>query len=187
MTDTERIKSEFNLSLLTKNAKKIKALQLSFEKFKEELFESVYPVGSVYISANAVSPEKLFGGIWERIEGKFLLAADNTFMPGTTGGAKSHSHTTSGHALTLAEMPEHQGHLYTNGDAIWPSISEDTYYMPISVVSKYGSRPYICRAGNEAVPRGFSRGSGASHSHGNTGSTGNMPPYLAVYIWQRTG
>jgi hypothetical protein len=37
-------------------------------------------------------------------------------------------------------------------------------------------------------------GGGASHSHGNTGSTtpGNtgssssLPPYLAVYMWKRT-
>ena len=29
-------------------------------------------------------------------------------------------------------------------------------------------------------------GKGYSHSHGNTGSSSNIPPYLAVYMWKRT-
>lgn len=29
-------------------------------------------------------------------------------------------------------------------------------------------------------------GKGYSHSHGDTGSTSNIPPYLAVYMWKRT-
>lgn len=33
---------------------------------KEQLFELVYPVGSIYLSAAAVSPSTLFGiGKWE--------------------------------------------------------------------------------------------------------------------------
>lgn len=44
----------------------------------QALLNSVYPLGKVYISADNISPASLFGGTWERIEGKFLL--------GTGGG-----------------------------------------------------------------------------------------------------
>lgn len=30
-------------------------------------------------------------------------------------------------------------------------------------------------------------GGNGSHSHGDTGSASNIPPYLAVYMWKRTG
>ncbi|MBR5000898.1 MAG: hypothetical protein IKY08_02940 [Firmicutes bacterium] len=29
-------------------------------------------------------------------------------------------------------------------------------------------------------------GGGAGHTHGDTGSATNMPPYKAVYMWYRT-
>lgn len=43
----------------------------------DELFSTVYPVGSTYISANNMNPQILFGGTWEQIEGSFVLS-DNT-------------------------------------------------------------------------------------------------------------
>lgn len=61
--------------------------------------DAVYPVGSVYISFNATSPETLFGfGKWSKIEGRFLFASDSSHASGTTGGSNdavvvSHSHT----------------------------------------------------------------------------------------------
>ena len=61
--------------------------------------DAVYPVGSVYISFNATSPEVLFGfGKWSKIEGRFLFASDSSHTSGTTGGSNdavvvSHSHT----------------------------------------------------------------------------------------------
>ena len=42
------------------------------------LFSLVYPVGSIYISVNSTSPATLFGGTWEQIQGKFLLASSTT-------------------------------------------------------------------------------------------------------------
>lgn len=61
--------------------------------------DAVYPIGSVYISFNATSPETLFGfGKWSKIEGRFLFASDSSHASGTTGGSNdavvvSHSHT----------------------------------------------------------------------------------------------
>lgn len=49
---------------------------------------SVYPVGSIYISTVSTNPATLFGiGTWERIKDTFLLAAGDTYSAGSTGGA----------------------------------------------------------------------------------------------------
>ena len=60
----------------------------------------VYPVGSIYISVNSTSPASLFGGTWERIEDRFLLAAGSDYAAGATGGEAAHT-------LTVDEMPAH--------------------------------------------------------------------------------
>ena len=62
--------------------------------------DGVYPVGSIYMSVNSTDPADLFGGTWEQIQGKFLLACDNGHAAGSTGGEENHT-------LTVAEMPSH--------------------------------------------------------------------------------
>ena len=65
-----------------------------------DIYPGVYPVGSIYLSVNATSPASLFGGTWERIEDRFLLAAGSTWAAGETGGEAVHT-------LTVDEMPAH--------------------------------------------------------------------------------
>ncbi len=52
------------------------------------------------MSVNDTDPALLFGGEWERIEGRFLLAANGTYKAGSIGGEATHK-------LTVAEMPSH--------------------------------------------------------------------------------
>ena len=65
-----------------------------------QFVDMIYPVGSIYMSANATSPETLFGGTWESIGGRFLLGADATYAAGSMGGEATHT-------LTVSEMPAH--------------------------------------------------------------------------------
>ena len=60
----------------------------------------IYPVGSIYMSVNSANPGTLFGGTWEQIENKFLLAAGSIYTAGDTGGEATH-------VLTTDEMPSH--------------------------------------------------------------------------------
>lgn len=53
------------------------------------LLDIVYPIGSVYITFNDVSPVDAVGGSWEKIDDKFLYA---TSTPNQTGGSLKHSH-----------------------------------------------------------------------------------------------
>ena len=61
---------------------------------------AAYPVGSIYMSVNSTSPATLFGGTWVRLKDKFLLGAGDTYTAGDTGGAATHT-------LTTSEMPSH--------------------------------------------------------------------------------
>lgn len=134
----------------------------------------IYPVGSIYMSMSSTSPATLFGmGTWVAIEGSFLVGVksdDTDFSTaGNTGGEKTHT-------LTSGEMPAHNHG--SNGAATTGSIGlsdgnttsmtdANGYNLLWSKASTSGT--YI------AVKQ---EGSGQAHN--------NLPPYFAVYMWQRT-
>lgn len=93
MTDYERIKREYDLSLLQKG----------------KLMSKVWPIGSIYLCLDETDPSVRFGGQWVRIEGSFLLAASKKHPAGETGGAETHT-------LTEAEMP---AHVHAQADMTW--------------------------------------------------------------------
>lgn len=64
------------------------------------IFELIYPVGAIYMSTNSANPKNLFGGTWEEIQGKFLLARDESHEAGTTGGTEYVT-------LTTEQIPAH--------------------------------------------------------------------------------
>lgn len=126
----------------------------------EQFLNKVYPVGSIYMSVNSTSPATLFGGTWEAIEGQFLLGASSTYTAGSTGGEAEHT-------LTTAEMPSHN-HVVTRATTSYGSGSQSAWRS----LSWSGTNHDY----NDVV---------SSESTGSGGAHNNMPPYLAVYIWQR--
>ena len=129
----------------------------SLEINGKTIFDMVYPVGSVYVSVNATNPSALFGGTWEQIKDRFLLSAGDTYKAGATGGEATH-------VLTVDEMPRHN-HSIDNLNA----SGSTTPYMTVQAQEKKGY------GGNVQT---FFTGGGQAHN--------NMPPYIVVYIWQRT-
>ena len=121
------------------------------------LIDTIYPVGSIYMSTNNVSPQSFFGGTWERIQDRFLLAAGSTYTAGSTGGSATHT-------LTINEMPSH-GHVVGTESG---SVTKDTSYI----------------AG--ATGGAGARGTGTTDNAGGGTAHNNMPPYLTVYMWKRT-
>lgn len=117
----------------------------------------VYPVGSIYMSVNSVSPAMLFGGTWEQIEDRFLLAAGTAYTAGDTGGEATHT-------LTVDEMPSH--------------IHGMQGYWNVSTGSK--STRARSTGGSDPVDTNGMFAAGGDQPHNN------MPPYLAVYVWKRT-
>lgn len=121
------------------------------------LIDLIYPVGSIYMSVNNTSPQSFFGGTWERIQDRFLLAAGSTYAAGGTGGSATHT-------LTVSEMPNH-GHVVGTESG---SISKTTAYI----------------AG--ATGGSGARGTSTTDNAGGGAAHNNMPPYLVVYVWKRT-
>lgn len=121
-----------------------------------DLIDLIYPVGSIYMSANNVSPANLFGGTWEQIKDKFLLSAGDTYNAGDEGGEATH-------ILTIDEMPKHN-HTWgwrnsaASGNNTWSSAGSDKTGTSSDIIGNTGG--------------------GKPHN--------NMPPYLAVYMWKRT-
>ena len=115
-----------------------------------------YPVGSIYMSVNSTSPATLFGGSWNRIQDRFLIAAGSTYKAGGTGGKATHK-------LTVNEMPSHT-HSATTGYETSPT--EGKVFASGSTVHGRNSATTDMAGGNQP------------HN--------NMPPYLSVYVWKRT-
>lgn len=114
---------------------------------------------------NATDPSILFGGTWERIKDRFVLAAGDSYASGTTGGEATHT-------LTVDEMPKNIGNFNalswasnnyrTNGGF---SVSQQHTDRTATKASDFGDADYTLSGG------------GASHN--------NMPPYLVAYMWYR--
>ena len=152
------------------------------------LFDIVYPVGAIYMSVSSTSPAILFGGTWEQIQNRFLLAAGSSYTAGKTGGASTVT-------LTSSQIPSHTHSV---------NLNTGNSGVHTHVVWKYasGSGNWAANPGGRnattAIDSGMVMGiadSAGEHNHaisGNTGSIGdgkshnNMPPYLVVYMWKRT-
>lgn len=132
----------------------------------KSFLDAVYPVGSIYISVKATNPGTLFGGKWTAIaQGRCLVGvgsnkdANNeskTFTVRQTGGEYNHT-------LVLNEIPKHNHSGRTaNG---WGSLDWGYNFTYTNTAAWNGD-------GTESV------GGGQKHN--------NIPPYLAVYMWERT-
>ena len=152
------------------------------------LFDIVYPVGAIYMSVSSTSPAILFGGTWEQIENRFLLAAGSSYTAGNTGGAKTVT-------LTESQIPSHTHSVNLNtGNG---GVHTHVVWRYASGSGSWGANP-SGRNCATTLDSGMVMGiadSAGEHNHaisGNTGSTGggkshnNMPPYLVVYMWKRT-
>lgn len=129
----------------------------------KELLGAVYPVGSLYTSVNGTDPGTLFGGTWERLKDRFLLAAGDTYAAGATGGEAAHT-------LTVEEMPSHNH-----------SLSDQIDKNSIKLGSMGGDTNYALSKRAASYDHNLATnntGGGAAHN--------NMPPYIAVYVWKRT-
>ena len=88
---------------------KIYQTEKDFAKQMKDYWDKLHPVGSIYLSVSDTNPETLFGGTWEQIKDRFLLASGSSYAAGSTGGEAEHT-------LTVDEMPSHQ---YIDTSASW--------------------------------------------------------------------
>lgn len=176
-------------------------------------FNDIYPVGSIYMSANNANPATLFGGTWEQIAGgRCLIGANSDYALGATGGEATH-------LLNANEIPGHNhsvsisnsgGHKHNRGTMeITGTFAGDdsaraghhgeyptgAFYdagrIDLDLDSSGGSGTRVGFRASRAWTGETNEAGGHSHSC-SIGSTGggqahnNMQPYLVVNIWKRT-
>lgn len=146
-------------------------LKKVFELMKGRIWKECYPVGSIYMSVNSTDPSTLFGGSWERIQDRFLLASGSTYGAGTTGGSAK------------ATLPAHTHTLGSEGYQLWASkrgkgsaesgnqITGDAKYYAAALGGSTSNYKWLASVDSNGV---------------SDVSQANMPPYLAVYVWKRT-
>ncbi len=143
----------------------------------------MYPIGSIYVSVNNTDPGTIFGGTWEQIQDRFLLAAGSTYSAGSTGGAatvkltaaqsgiRAHSH---GHTFTIGPA----GHRIRAAHVQVPGTSGAARAFPNST-SGYSENTFT---DGHTISGSISQNTAADATSAHT----NMPPYLTVYVWKRT-
>lgn len=121
---------------------------------------AAHPVGSYYWSSESTDPSTLFGGTWERVKDRFVLAAGDSYAVGATGGEATHT-------LSYNEMPlhSHQQYVTANKNSGGTAIRQD-YVTDTTGLSLYPQ----CDTGMA--------GGGLPHN--------NMPPYIVAFCWKRT-
>lgn len=82
-----------------------KSIQL--KKGTEKYYVHPYfPIGSIYMNISNINPSTYFGGTWERLKDRFLLAVGDVYKTANaTGGSSSVT-------LTISQIPNHT-HTFT--------------------------------------------------------------------------
>lgn len=142
---------------------------------------TVYPVGSVYISATLDTAAKvasaLGGGTWVQTStGRALVGFDSSQSEFNsvlkTGGAKTHT-------LTTAQLPSHNhgltGYIVPNGATNgW------------TVKMSFGGSEYAGVEYNVKYSGSSAKWVNATSNSGSGGAHNNLQPYMTFYMWRRT-
>ena len=152
----------------------------------KEIFNLIYPVGSIYISVNQTNPSTLFGGTWSQVaQGRTLIGVNTNDGDFNTakkiGGSKNHNHL---YGLQYG--------------AYYANIALET--NPNVGLLDYSDGSNFVLSGSGAGLGNLSGGIVNSNSSASnmspsmmhyrmtahTSKTVNLPPYYTCYIWCRT-
>lgn len=123
------------------------------------------------MSVNSTDPANLFGGTWQQLEDRFLLGAGSVYTAGNTGGEATHT-------LIANELPSVSGSFNIRG------LSNGTNI--ITSASGVFAREDAGNVSSTTNNTSSQAASKVTMSFGGDQAHNNMPPYLVVYMWQRT-
>lgn len=173
-----------------------------------------YPVGSIYMSVSATSPQTLFGGTWEQLKNHFLFATNAT--SGDKGGSGNGTGTSTGQAtgntgsttLTSAQsgVPAH-AHTITGtthkiqarctgsagtaqtvssySNTTLTQNSGDTWSNTLGTLSKSHKTDVISWTDGGTINNNTAKDATSGHTHTLNSHTHTIP-YIEVYVWKRT-
>lgn len=124
---------------------------------------AAHPVGSIYQTISPENPSVTFGGgTWERIEGRFIMGASDTYPAGSTGGSATKT-------IAKTNLPNEKIDVYS----LYTKGSEGREFDAVSL-----SYTHSDGSGD------FSR-TGRTVPLGDSTPLDILPPYYSVYIWRR--
>lgn len=152
------IDSEF--STTSENSLQNKTITQKFNN----LFNEIYPIGSIYISTNNTSPASLFGGTWE------ALLEGYTLWTTTTSG--------QGGQIIEAGLPNIEGGIGNVYNASGSSGVSGSIIQKSNTTS--GLAPADAAIGTY---RDYLDASAGNSIYGNSDTV--QPPAIKVYMWKR--
>lgn len=160
---------------------------------KDQLYEKVYPVGSVYMTSDDnFNPAEVFGGTWHHVTDDVYLKAVMS-GGGSTGGSTDHVITASNlpphvHGMKHTHNVSSKGYYVIATQKVWKF---ETFGGKIGDNSARYKLPMV-RTATSSSPSGEHRDckttGGSSITDTGTGSFANVayhPGYYGVHIWER--
>lgn len=160
---------------------------------KDQLYEKVYPVGSVYMTSDDnFNPAEVFGGTWHHVTEDVYLKAVMS-GGGSTGGATDH-------VITSSNLPPHvhgMRHTHNVSSKGYYAIATQKTWQFETFGGKFSDKSAkykvpMVRTATSSSPSGEHRDckttGGASITDTGTGSFANAayhPGYYGVHIWER--
>ena len=144
--------------------------------FVQSVAQVLFPVGAIYSATVSTNPSTLLGfGTWTAFgAGRVLIGAGTgggaTYTAGSTGGSKDAITVSHTHTATVTDP----GHLHTQTEYNQPGIGN---------AGGGGARVNSQTANTGTATTGISV---AVSTTGSSGTDANLPPYVVVYMWQRT-
>ena len=144
--------------------------------FVQAVAQTLFPVGAIYTATVATNPGTLLGfGTWTAFgAGRVMIGAGTggggTYTAGATGGSKDAIVVSHTHTATVTDP----GHLHTQTEYNQPGIGN---------AGGGGARVNAVSANTGTATTGISV---SNSTTGSSGTDANLPPYVVVYMWQRT-
>lgn len=148
-----------------------------------KLLDTVYPVGSIYITTDDTSPASFLGGEWERYaQGRTLVGVNTGESPEKTGGNATHYHS---YGVITGEY--YGSTVFTAEKSLTPQVGPIIFgdtATSIAVWAKESNGLAITSSkvmGGGAEVRSIAR----YRSIGTTNKASSLPPFITVYMWKR--
>lgn len=160
---------------------------------KDQLYEKVYPVGSVYMTSDDnFNPEEVFGGTWHHVTDDVYLKAVMS-GGGSTGGSTDHVITSSNlpphvHGMRHTHNVSSKGYYAIATQKVWQFETFGGKFTDHSAKYKVPMVRTATSSSSSGEQRDCKTTGSASITDTGTGSFENEayhPGYYGVHIWER--
>lgn len=178
ITDVSNDLSNFKTETDTKFTATKEELTSLINTTIDNTINSIYPIGSVYISLTETNPGTYLKGVWEQFgQGRNLIGEGTgndgnktmNFTAGSTGGNYGHNHT---YGIKLNDY-------YSNISNLNLRDSDGTWQGGVNDGSRNAYVNSACQENNKEVS------SQTFKIEANTSNSITMYPYITVYFWKR--